>query len=52
LLSEAEARFLSALDEIARGGFAPSPARRSLCVPCPYRAVCRLEIVERVEDVS
>jgi hypothetical protein len=38
------------MDDIARGRFSASPAKRSLCAPCPYRAVCRLEIVERVED--
>jgi RecB family exonuclease len=50
LLNDAEGRLVTAMDDIARGRFSASPAKRSLCAPCPYRAVCRLEIVERVED--
>jgi RecB family exonuclease len=51
VLADAQDRMLAALDRIARGEFPPRPARRSLCSPCPYRAVCRLEIVEgRQED--
>jgi RecB family exonuclease len=45
LLDEAQDRLIAALDDIARGHFPPQPARKSLCGPCPYRAVCRLEIV-------
>ncbi len=50
LLDDAQGRLVTALDDIARGRFPPSPAKRSLCGPCPYRAVCRLEIVERTES--
>ena len=46
LLDEAQERLITALDGIAGGHFPPQPARRALCGPCPYRAVCRLEIVE------
>ena len=50
LLDEAQGRLVTALADIDRGRFAPSPAKRSLCGPCPYRAVCRLEVVERSES--
>lgn len=46
LLADAQDRLLAALDGIAAGRFPPQPARKALCGPCPYRAVCRLEIVE------
>jgi RecB family exonuclease len=46
LIADAQERLLDALDDIARGVFPPRPAKRSLCGPCPYRAVCRLDIVE------
>jgi RecB family exonuclease len=46
LLDQAQDRLLTALDRIAAGEFPASPARRALCGPCPYRTVCRLEIVE------
>ena len=46
LLEDAQERMLVALDRIAQGEFPPRPAKRSLCGPCPYRTVCRLELVE------
>jgi RecB family exonuclease len=52
LMSDAQDRFLSTLDRIGEGRFPPSPARRSLCGPCPYRAVCRLEIVEATAEAN
>ncbi len=50
LLADAQDRLLAALDGIAAGHFPPQPARKALCGPCPYRAVCRLEIVEAVVE--
>jgi RecB family exonuclease len=47
LIDEAQDRLLATLDRIAGGHFPASPARRNLCGPCPYRSVCRLDIVER-----
>ena len=52
LLDDAQDRMLRALDEIAEGHFPPRPARKSLCGPCPYRAVCRLEIVELTPEAT
>jgi RecB family exonuclease len=46
LIDDAQERLLDTLEDIARGTFPPRPAKRNLCGPCPYRAVCRLEIVE------
>ena len=46
VIAEAEDRALRTLDRIADGQFPPSPLKKSLCGPCSYRAVCRLEIVE------
>jgi putative RecB family exonuclease len=46
VIAEAQARTLRALDLIAEGQFPARPAKKSLCGPCSYRAVCRLEIVE------
>jgi RecB family exonuclease len=54
LLDDAQDRTIATLDRIAEGEFPPRPAKRSLCGPCPYRTVCRLEIVdanqERVDE--
>lgn len=50
LLEDAQDRLLAALDDIAGGHFPPRPSRKSLCGPCPYRAVCRLEIVEQTPE--
>lgn len=52
LLDDAQDRLLQTLDDIAEGRFPPRPARKALCGPCPYRAVCRLEIVEAVAEQS
>jgi RecB family exonuclease len=52
LLEDAQDRMLRTLDAIARGSFPPRPARKSLCGPCPYRVVCRLEIVESAAESS
>jgi RecB family exonuclease len=54
LVDEAKDRMLDTLDRIAGGRFPPQPAKRSLCTACPYRSVCRLEIVEagRAESVD
>ena len=52
LLDDAQDRLLTTLDRIAQGQFPASPARKGLCVPCPYRAVCRLEIVDAVGELN
>jgi len=49
LIDDAQDRLLTTLDRIAEGHFPPRPAVKSLCKPCPYRTVCRLEIVEETE---
>ena len=46
LIADAHTRMIETLDDIAGGLFPPRPARRSLCGPCPYRTVCRLEYVD------
>jgi RecB family exonuclease len=50
LISEAQRRAVRALDQIADGQFPPRPAKKSMCGPCSYRAVCRLEIVDESSD--
>jgi len=45
LVLDAQDRLVRTLDDIGRGSFPPRPARKSMCGPCGYRAVCRLEIV-------
>lgn len=59
VVAEAQDRLIRTLDDIAAGRFPPRPLKRSLCGPCSYRAVCRLDIVtedeaegERVEAVE
>ena len=52
LIADAERRTVDALDLIATGHFAPRPVKKSLCGPCSYRAVCRLEIVDAAADAS
>jgi ATP-dependent helicase/nuclease subunit B len=52
LIADAQARLIQTLDDIAAGVFPPRPARRSLCGPCPYRAVCRLEYVDAVAEAE
>jgi RecB family exonuclease len=49
LIGDAEDRLLTTLDRIAAGHFPPQPSKRSLCGPCPYAVVCRLEYVEADE---
>jgi RecB family exonuclease len=44
LVADAEHRLLDALDRIAEGHFPPQPLKKSLCGPCGYKTVCRLEI--------
>jgi ATP-dependent helicase/DNAse subunit B len=43
VIADAEERMLDALGRIEAGQFPPQPAKKSLCGPCGYRAVCRLE---------
>jgi ATP-dependent helicase/DNAse subunit B len=45
LVAEAEDRLIDALDRIAAGHFPPQPAKKSMCGPCGFRAVCRLELI-------
>lgn len=52
LVADAQARLLTTIDDITRGAFPASPARKSLCGPCSYRTVCRLEYVERQEPAD
>ena len=49
LIVEAQHRTVQALDWIAEGRFPPRPAKKSLCGPCSFRAVCRLEIVDDLD---
>ena len=44
-IAEAEQRLIDALDRIAAGHFPPQPAKKSMCGPCAYRTICRLEYV-------
>jgi ATP-dependent helicase/DNAse subunit B len=52
LIADAQDRLLATLDRIAAGDFPPQPSKKSLCGPCPYSSVCRLEYVsaERPEE--
>jgi RecB family exonuclease len=52
VIADAEDRALGALDRINDGQFPVQPQKRSLCGPCSFRAVCRLEIVEADRDVA
>ena len=45
MIADAQDRLLDALDRIAEGRFPPQPLKKSLCGPCGYKSVCRLEIV-------
>ena len=45
LIDAAQDRLLTTLDRIAEGRFPPQPSKKSICGPCPYVAVCRLEYV-------
>jgi CRISPR/Cas system-associated exonuclease Cas4 (RecB family) len=46
LIRDAQQRAVETLDRIAAGHFPPRPAKKSICGPCSFRAVCRLEFVE------
>jgi CRISPR/Cas system-associated exonuclease Cas4 (RecB family) len=46
VIVDAQQRAIRALDAIADGEFPPRPAKKSMCGPCSYRAVCRLEIID------
>lgn len=52
VIADAQQRTIRALDLIAEGQFPPRPAKKSLCGPCSFRAVCRLEIVEESDTSS
>lgn len=52
LVDDAHVRLLATLDAIASGQFPASPSKKSLCGPCPYRTVCRLDYTERPEHVD
>lgn len=52
VIADAEERALRALDRIAEGQFPVRPLKKSLCSPCSFRAVCRLQIVEAEEDAA
>ena len=45
-----EDRLLATLDNIAAGHFPPRPLKKSMCGPCPYATVCRLEYVEEQHE--
>ncbi|MFP5378242.1 MAG: PD-(D/E)XK nuclease family protein [Vicinamibacteria bacterium] len=45
LVADAEARMLTALDDIAAGRFPPRPDDRQLCGVCAFSAVCRKDYV-------
>jgi RecB family exonuclease len=45
LIADAQDRLLITLDRIAAGKFPAQPSKKSLCGPCPYATVCRLEYV-------
>ncbi len=52
VIEEAEDRALRALDHIAAGHFPVRPLKKSVCGPCSFRAVCRLQIVEAGEGAA
>jgi RecB family exonuclease len=49
---DAEDRALGALDQISEGRFPVRPQKKSICGPCSFRAVCRLEIVDVEGDAA
>jgi RecB family exonuclease len=51
VIASAEDRLLATLDNIAAGHFPPRPLKKSMCGPCPYATVCRLEYVEEQHEV-
>ena len=46
LIDDAQQRLITALESIGAGHFPARPLKRSLCGPCPYSVVCRLDYVE------
>jgi RecB family exonuclease len=46
LLDDAQERLIDTLENIAAGAFPARPASKSLCGPCAYKTVCRLDFVE------
>jgi RecB family exonuclease len=52
VVADAEDRALHALDRIGEGQFPVRPLKKSLCGPCAFRAVCRLEIVDATGDAA
>jgi len=52
VIADAEDRALGALDRIGEGQFPVRPQKKSLCGPCSFSAVCRLEIVEADRDAD
>jgi RecB family exonuclease len=44
-VAEAQHRLIDALDRITAGHFPPQPAKKSMCGPCGYRGICRLDYV-------
>jgi RecB family exonuclease len=50
VIADAEDRALRALGRIGAGQFPVQPQKKSMCGPCSFRAVCRLEIVEADRD--
>ena len=52
VIADAEDRALRALDRINDGQFPVRPQKKSMCGPCSFRAVCRLEIVEAERDAA
>lgn len=52
VIAGAQARAVGALDRIAAGQFPVQPLKKSLCGPCAFRTVCRLQIVETDADAA
>ena len=52
VIADAQDRVIRALNLIAEGQFPVRPAKKSLCGPWSYRAVCRLEIVEHTPEAA
>jgi RecB family exonuclease len=52
VVADAEDRALRAIDRIGEGQFPVRPLKKSLCAPCSFRAVCRLEIVDRAGEAA
>ncbi len=52
VLSEAQARFIAAVDGIQAGAFPPRPVQLHLCNSCAYAGVCRKDYAAPLEDVD